>query len=179
MPDERAEQAFSAKDVPLGSGTDRMRMEGSMSLAAIHILKKELGLSDADYRAILRDEAGVASAAQLGPDGDRAVMRRLYAIRDERQAATSTRAAATSTRAKTPTEAKIWAIWYEIRGYLPEPERTVDYLLGFIRRASGNIAIKTAEDIATLTKVQAYHTIEALKYRLAQEEQGVRKEVPF
>lgn len=143
-----------------------------MSLAAIHILKKELNLSDADYRAILRDEAGVASAAKLDQDGDRAVMRRLYTIRDERQAATST-------RAKTPTEAKIWALWYEIKGYLPEPERTVDYLLGFIRRASGNISIKTAEDIAALSRVQAYHTIEALKYRLAQEEQGVRKEVPF
>ena len=45
-----------------------------MSLAAIHILKKELGLSDADYRAILRDVAGVASAAKLDQEGDRAVM---------------------------------------------------------------------------------------------------------
>jgi len=143
-----------------------------MSIAAIKIAQKELGLSDAEYRAILRDAAGVASATQLDADGDRAVMRRLYAIRDERSAATPN-------RAKTPTEAKIWAIWYDIKGYLPEPERTVDYLLGIIRRASGNISIKTVEDIAALTPQQAYHTIEALKYRLAQEEQATRKEVPF
>jgi len=143
-----------------------------MSIAAIKIAQKQLGLSDAEYRAILRDVAGVSSATQLDADGDRAVMRRLYTIRDER-------AAATPTRAKTPTEAKIWKLWYEIKGYLPDPERTVDYLCGIIRRASGNVSIKQGDDIATLTKQEAYHTIEALKYRLAQEEQGARKEVPF
>lgn len=143
-----------------------------MSIAAIKIAQKQLGLSDAEYRAILHDVAGVSSATQLDADGDRAVMRRLYAIRDER-------AAATPTRAKTPTEAKIWKLWYEIKGYLPEPEQTVDYLFGFIRRASGNVSIKQGDDIADLTKQQAYHTIEALKYRLAQEEQHARKEVPF
>lgn len=143
-----------------------------MSIAAIKIAQKQLGLSDDEYRAILHDVAGVSSATQLDADGDRAVMRRLYAIRDER-------AAATPTRAKTPTEAKIWKLWYEIKGYLPEPEQTVDYLFGFIRRASGNVSIKQGDDIADLTKQQAYHTIEALKYRLAQEEQHARKEVPF
>ncbi len=143
-----------------------------MSIAAIKILQKQLALSDAEYRAILREVAGVSSATQLDADGDRAVMRRLYSILDARRPIETP-------PPKTPTEAKIWALWYDIQGYLPEPERTVAYLLGFIRRASGNPAIKVATDIATLTKQQAYHTIEALKYRLAQEQQQARKEVPF
>lgn len=143
-----------------------------MSIAAIKIAQKQLGLSDAEYRAILHDVAGVSSATQLDADGDRAVMRRLFAMQDDRRAATPT-------RAKTPTESKIWKLWYEIKGYLPEPERTVAYLCGFIRRASGNTSIQEGEDIAALTKSEAYHTIEALKRRLAQEEQHARKEVPF
>lgn len=143
-----------------------------MSIAAIKILQKQLGLSDVEYRAILRDVAGVDSATQLDQDGDRTVMRKLYSILDARRPVETA-------RPKTPTEAKIWALWYDIKGYLSEPERTVDYLLGIIRRASGNPTIKEADAIAGLSKVQAYHTIEALKYRLAQEEQKNRKEVPF
>ena len=58
-----------------------------MSLAAIHILRKELGLTESEYRAILREVAGVDSAKYLDESGDRAVMARLYAIRDERREA--------------------------------------------------------------------------------------------
>ena len=58
-----------------------------MSLAAIHILWKELALTEAEYRAILREVAGVDSAKYLDESGDRAVMARLYALRDERRQA--------------------------------------------------------------------------------------------
>ena len=139
-----------------------------MSLAAIHILKKELGLSDTEYRTILRDTAGVASAAQL----DRAVMSRLYSLRDaSRQTAVRP--------AKTPTEAKIWALWYELKGYLPKQEQTLAYLLGFVRRAAGNQDVKEAGDLAGLTGKESYNVIEALKRRLEQERATVAQEVPF
>ncbi|AVM43764.1 hypothetical protein C5Q97_03225 [Victivallales bacterium CCUG 44730] len=143
-----------------------------MSLAAIHILKKELGLSDTEYRTILRDTAGVASAAQLDEIGDRAVMSRLYSLRDaSRQTAVRP--------AKTPTEAKIWALWYELKGYLPKQEQTLAYLLGFIRRAAGNQDVKEAGDLAGLTGKESYNVIEALKRRLEQERATVAQEVPF
>ena len=62
-----------------------------MSLAAIHITKKELGLTESEYRAILREVAGVDSAKYLDESGDRAVMARLYALRDERRLAAKSR----------------------------------------------------------------------------------------
>ena len=143
-----------------------------MSLAAIHILKKELGLSDTEYRTILRDTAGVASAAQLDEIGDRAVMSRLYSLRDaSRQTAVRP--------AKTPTEAKIWALWYELKGYLPKQEQTLAYLFGFVRRAAGNQDVKEAGDLAGLTGKESYNVIEALKRRLEQERATVAQEVPF
>lgn len=143
-----------------------------MSLAAIHILKKELGLSDTEYRTILRDTAGVASAAQLDEIGDRAVMSRLYSLRDaSRQTAVRP--------AKTPTEAKIWALWYELKGYLPKQEQTLAYLLGFVRRAAGNQDVKEAGNLAGLTGKESYNVIEALKRRLEQERATVAQEVPF
>ena len=149
-----------------------------MSLAAIHIAKKELALTDAEYRAILREVAGVDSAKYLDTAGDRAVMARLYALRDERRGASAK-------RAKTPAERKIWALWLGsdddpgLRFYLPQAERTVAYFLGFVRRASGNQKIGEADDLASLTRKQAYHAIEALKSRIEQEQKNIAREVPF
>ena len=149
-----------------------------MSLAAIHIAKKELALTDAEYRAILREVAGVDSAKYLDTAGDRAVMARLYALRDERRGAAVK-------RAKTPAERKIWALWLGsdddpgLRFYLPQAERTVAYLLGFVRRASGNQKIWEADDLASLTRKQASQTIEALKSRIEQEQKSIAREVPF
>lgn len=149
-----------------------------MSLAAIHIIKKELALTEAEYRAILREVAGVDSAKYLDESGDRAVMARLYALRDERREAAKS-------RPKSPAERKIWALWLGgddrpgLRNYLPQPERTVSYLLGFVRRASGNSAITKAADLSSLTGKEAYRTIEALKLRLEHERANVAQEVPF
>jgi hypothetical protein len=44
-------------------------------LALVHIVKKELGLGDADYRRILRGIAGVSSAKDLDEAGFRRLMR--------------------------------------------------------------------------------------------------------
>ena len=44
-------------------------------LALIHIVKKDLGLSDEEYRAILQREAGVDSAKDLTDDSFRQLMR--------------------------------------------------------------------------------------------------------
>ena len=43
-------------------------------LAIIHVAKQQLGLSEADYRRLLRDAAGVESSRSLTPAGFKAVM---------------------------------------------------------------------------------------------------------
>ena len=44
--------------------------------ALIHVAKKQLALEDGDYRAILRQEAGVESSRALDADGFKSVLRR-------------------------------------------------------------------------------------------------------
>jgi len=49
-------------------------MKDRKKLAVIHIVKKELGLSDAEYREILRREAGVESSKDLDERSFRRLM---------------------------------------------------------------------------------------------------------
>ena len=44
-------------------------------LAVIHIVKKELGLSDMEYRKILKEISGVETAKELNEDGFKKLMR--------------------------------------------------------------------------------------------------------
>ena len=149
-----------------------------MSLAAIHILRKELGLTESEYRAILREVAGVDSAKYLDESGDRAVMARLYAIRDERREAAKS-------RVKSPAERKIWALWLGgddrpgLRNYLPAQDRTGKLSARIRPEGVGNSAITKAADLSSLTGKEAYRTIEALKLRLEHEREKVAQEVPF
>ena len=55
-------------------------MASNSKLALVHVAKRELALSDAEYRAILMEEGGVSSAALLTPAGVDAVMRRFAAL---------------------------------------------------------------------------------------------------
>ena len=48
--------------------------------ALIHVAKKQLGMADDDYRAILRQEAGVDSSRDLNSHGFEAVLRRFEAL---------------------------------------------------------------------------------------------------
>ena len=48
--------------------------------ALLHVAKKHLALADEDYRAILRQEAGVASSRDLDADGFEAVLRRFAGL---------------------------------------------------------------------------------------------------
>ena len=143
-----------------------------MSLAAIHILKKELCLSDAEYRGVLRHEAGVESAKFLSEDGDRAVMRALYTIRDQRRAAEKE-------RPKSSEERKVWGLWYELKGYLPEEKRNAAYLAGFAERFGLVKKIGGSVSFELFDPQEIHKLIEALKCRLAYEEERLAAEVPF
>ena len=141
-----------------------------MSIKAIHTLKGKLRLSDSDYRALLQREAGVSSSRDLTPEGDKAVMAALRTMERGPQ----------QTGAKSRAEAKIWALWYAIRPYLPEAERTVPYLLGIIARVIG-YKIRSTGYLNRLSGQEKYKVIEALKARLKQEEWTFSRKtgVPF
>lgn len=130
-----------------------------MSIKSIHTLKTKLRLSDADYRALLQREAGVSSSRDLTAEGDKSVMTALRSMERGSQ----------QTGAKSPAEAKIWALWYAIKPYLPEAERTVQYLLGIVSRVIG-YRIPAAGFLSRLDGQEKYKVIEALKARLKQEE---------
>ena len=141
-----------------------------MSIKAIHTIKGKLGMSDADYRALLMREAGVSSSRDLTPEGDKAVMAALRTLESgPRHIGATTRA-----------EAKIWALWYAIKPYLPEAERTVPYLLGIIGRVIG-YKIRSAGYLPHLDPKEKFKVIEALKARLKQEEWSFSRKtgVPF
>ena len=141
-----------------------------MSIKAIHTLKGKLGMSDADYRDLLMREAGVSSSRDLTPEGDKAVMAALRAMERGPQ----------QTGAKSRAEAKIWALWYAIKPYLPEAERTIPYLLGIIARVIG-YKIRSTGYLNRLSGQEKYKVIEALKARLKQEEWTFSRKtgVPF
>ena len=121
-------------------------------LAAIHIAKKQAGLSDEAYRRILRDNFNVKSAKELD---DSAASQLVRDLSSRRQASAPGE----------PAVAKIWALWYnEIKPYLPEREQTSFYLLGIVRKASGS-AISRPDDFRRLNAKQMYKAIEALKLK--------------
>ena len=133
-----------------------------MSVAAIQIQRKKLGLSEARYRSILREVGGVSSSRDLSPDGDRAVYRTLCGM----------------ARATTPQARYVWVLWEELQPYLPPAERTGAYLAGLIRRSTGAYLADLSELSAQPPQV-LHKAIEALKRRIAQEEEKLKEEVPF
>lgn len=118
---------------------------------AIKILQKQAGLGDAQYRALLHRVAGVSSSKDLDDKGAKAVQAALRRL--------------SRPVAKAPTEGKIWALWYDVRQYLPEAERKSAYLFGFAGRAIG----REVGDFSDLEVKERMKIIEALKGRLAEE----------
>ena len=154
-----------------------------MSIAAIKIAQKQAKLADPEYRALLRRVAGVSSAKDLDEQGARRVLAELHHIIADNARIDGSKPAAVIER--TPAEKKLWAIWYELEKLLPASMRNADYLLGIVRRASGVHDLVSLYRLQDLTPLQMYKTIEALKQRLAQEQDtladavGATNQVPF
>lgn len=136
-----------------------------MQISAIKIEQKKRGISDEDYRALLARETGKTSSTQL-TDEER---KRVYV------AMTRPMQRPAATTSKTPAEAKIWALWYQLKPFLCEEERNFNYLMGFVRRVTGN---NTVAKLCYLSSKEEYLTIEALKQRIDYEEKRM-KDVPF
>ena len=121
-----------------------------MSVAAIQIQRKKLGLSEARYRSILRSVGNAASSRDLSPEADRAVYRTLCDM----------------ARATTPQARYVWVLWEELQPYLPPAEKNGAYLADL-------------SELSSQPPQVLHKAIEALKQRIAQEQSKVREEVPF
>ncbi len=83
--------------------------------AAIHVLKSKLGLSDADYRALLAQLTGRTSSKDL-------TERQRHAVRDHMQQLAERIGAEPSAPARfeqakaaaTPQERMVWALWHQL-----------------------------------------------------------------
>ena len=132
-----------------------------MLLAAIHILRHDLGLSETTYRAVLA-EFGVHSSRDLDDAGRRKVYAKLRRLGT----------------AKHRVSRYIWVLIGELKGHLAPAERGGEYFCGFIRRAaSRDLADLTELDL--LTPGEAHKVVEALKQRIDFETKKLAEEVPF
>lgn len=129
-----------------------------MSIKAIHTLKNKLGMTDDHYRQLLQSAAGVSSSKNLTPEADKAVMEALRDLETRQQ----------QSPVRKPAEAKIWALWYAVKTYLPAEQQNVAYLLGIIGKVIG-YPIRSAGYFPHLDSKECYKIIEALKARLKQE----------
>ena len=133
-----------------------------MSVAAIQIKRRRLGLSEARYRSILREVGGVSSSRDLSPEAGKAVYRTLCDM----------------ARATTPQARYVWVLWEELQPYLPPAERSGAYLAGLIRRSTG-ADLQDLSGLSQLPPPVLHKAIEAVKRRIAQEEEKLKEEVPF
>lgn len=133
-----------------------------MNIAAIHILKKDLGLSDEKYRRVLDEVAGVTSSRFLCDSDARKVYRRLRAMGTAHQPATR----------------YIWVLWGQLQTFLSPREQTGAWFCGFVRRAAG-IALEDMTCLDLLDRREIHKVIEALKQRIAYESDRLSNEVPF
>lgn len=83
-------------------------MSRNTDLAKIHIARKDLDLSESDYRALLTRVAGVDSAARLGPDGHRAVLAEMKKLGFRVRPKIAGRAAAPGDRAHVGKVIQLW-----------------------------------------------------------------------
>lgn len=123
-------------------------------LAKIHIAKKDLGLDDDTYRAMIRRIGGVESSAQLDAAGRRALLAEFRAGGWKPKAP---RARRTRPLDDAPQSRKIRALWLALfdAGVVRDPgERALAH---YVRRQTG------VEDLRWLDSRQANVVIESLK----------------
>jgi hypothetical protein len=119
-------------------------------LAVVHIIKKELGLTDAQYRDILAKVAGVRTARDLDDLGFRRLMRYLVRSRSYR--------------------VQPGGLTMRQKLFLDHLRRqcgwTPEHLQNFVRKYFH------VEDVDHLTKKQAIHAIEAVKNAMQHQHHG-------
>ena len=119
------------------------------ALAAIHIAKKQLGLEDETYRAMLQEVAGVDSAADLDMRGLGKVLDHLA----DRGAKFRSRGRGAKTSSAPPEKRRLlWKIYQLL------DDRPVKYAVSILRNQGGPDALEWA------TPTQLHKVVAALEY---------------
>ncbi len=152
-------------------------MKQTRSYGRIHILKKEAGLTAEEYRAFLA-EFGASSATELSEDDYKQACATLEGmVRDAKVREYRKR---DEGRVKSRQERYFWRLWYELKEYLPQGDRSAEYLAGFAGRVLRRyIGLDQGRfNFENLDYIEQRKLIEALKQRLDYEADRMA-EVPF
>ena len=130
--------------------------EGSRHLAAIHVLAAKCGLSDGDYRCLLRQLTGKDSAKLLSIPEREKVREHLQLLARRMGVGRADQSARFKTAAR-PTERKIWALWGALGAAGKLRDARPAALHRFVQRQAG------VSHLRFCTVAQQLRLIEALK----------------
>ena len=132
---------------------------GGGMIAAIHVLKAKLRLSDDDYRALLRHLTGHTSSKDCTAQQQRQVRDHLQGLAERMGVASPQRRAGFEARylAASPRERKVWAIWLDMARRGLVHSRDARALDAFVQRQTGVSALRWC------SAAQLDAVIEALK----------------
>lgn len=139
-------------------------MAATNHIAAIHVLKAKLRLSDDDYRALLLQLTGKASSRDMSQTERRQVREHLQGLAERMGLAQPTRLQPLSgaqlvkaQQAASPRERKVWALWHQLHrdGRIANPSAAA--LNAWVQRTVHVSALRFA------TAAQLDTLIEALK----------------
>jgi phage gp16-like protein len=113
-------------------------------IAAIHVLKAKLRLTDEDYRALLNHLTGHTSSKDCTPAQQRQVRDHLQRLAEAAGVASPARRAGFQARyqAASPRERKVWAIWLDMARRGLVHNRDARALDAFVQRQTGVSALK-------------------------------------
>ena len=141
-------------------------------LARIHILRKELALSSEEYRKIITEHFLRESASLLSEDELRQFTDILQNMKKSRYTLFN------GNRSKS--SKKIWAAWYELRGYLKSSKKSTSYLYGIAKRNAPTLCMNNGVlDFDLVNPVEADGIIRSLINALNYEKNKLAQEVPF
>ena len=138
-----------------GAGARR----GGGQIAAIHVLKAKLQLSDEDYRALLKHLTGKGSSKDCTAQQQRQVRDHLHGLAERMGVASPQRRAGLEARYKaaSPRERKVWAIWLDMARRGLVHNKSAQALDAFVQRQTGVSALRWC------SAAQLDAVIEALK----------------
>ena len=133
-------------------------------IAAIHVLKSKLRLSDEDYRALLVNLTGKASSKELPPAQQEAVRDHMQALAAKLGLAQPTRGRRTtfaqSKTAASPRERKVWALWNQLHRDGVIQNHSAPALNAWVKRQVGVDALRfcnTAQLDSCIEGLKAMH----------------------
>ena len=113
-------------------------------IAAIHVLKAKLRLTDEDYRALLKHLTGKGSSKDCTAEQQQQVRDHLQRLAEAAGVASATRRAGFEVRVKaaSPRERKVWAIWLDMARSGLVHNKAAQALDAFVCRQTGVTALR-------------------------------------